>query len=145
MGHAITLLLSDKKAKAEVYLGSYSKEKKLKVPLGRLTLYLNIAFTGLCSIANADELPPISNKQRFIFLASGPIASLLGFISLYFISNEIPGVLGSIMNGIAIISLFISITSALPFTYPAFLGGRPSDGLQMLNLMKDSRNRPKVG
>ena len=143
MGHAIVVLLQDKKAKAEIYLGSYSKEKKLRVPLGRLTLYLSIAFSGLCSVSNAQELSPSSNMQRFLFLAGGPIASLLGFVSLYFISNLIPGVLGIIVNRIAFASLFIAITSSLPFTYPAFLGGLPSDGLLMFNLWKKARKKTK--
>ena len=37
MGHAVATILRNKKAKAEIYLGSSSKEKKLKLNLGRIT------------------------------------------------------------------------------------------------------------
>ena len=148
MGHAITVLLRNKKAKAEVYLGSLSKEKKLKLSLGRITCYLTIAFSGRCWVSNAEELPPSTNKQRLIFFAGGPIASLLGFVALYFFSQLISGVLDIIINKIAFISLLIFLTSVIPFTYPSFLrniGGLQNDGLKILNILVEIRKQQKIG
>lgn len=147
MGHAIAVLLRNKKAKADIYIGSLSKEKKLKLSLGRITVYLSVSFSGLCSVSNQEELPPSTNKQRLIFDAGGPIASLFGFVTLYFISQLISGVLGIIINRVAVISLLVFFTSAIPYTYPSFLrhlGGFQSDGLRILNLLKEIRKHHKV-
>lgn len=147
MGHAIAVLLRNKKAKADIYIGSLSKEKKLKLSLGRITFYLSVSFSGFCSVSNPEELPPSTNKQRLIFDAGGPIASLFGFVTLYFISHLISGVLGIIINRVAVISLLVFFTSAIPYTYPSFLrhlGGFQSDGLRILNLLKEIRRHHKV-
>ncbi|WP_186321490.1 site-2 protease family protein [Bacillus sp. FJAT-22090] len=147
MGHAITVVLRNKKAKAEIYLGSFSKEKKLKLSLGRITCYLTIAFSGICNVSNPEELPPSTNKQNLIFSAGGPIASLLGFVTLYFISYLISGVLGIIINRVAVMSLIVFFTSAIPFIYPSFLrhvGGLQNDGLKILNILKEIRKQQKV-
>ena len=147
MGHAIAVLLRNKKAKADIYIGSLSKEKKLKLSLGRITFYLAVSFSGFCSVSNPEELPPSTNKQRLIFDAGGPIASLFGFVTLYFISHLISGVLGIIINRVAVISLLVFFTSAIPYTYPSFLrnlGGFQSDGLRIFNLLKEIRRHHKV-
>lgn len=147
MGHAITVVLRNKKAKAEVYLGSFSKEKKLKLSLGRITCYLTIAFSGFCCVSNPEELPPPTNKQRLIFFAGGPIASLLGFVTLYFISDLISGVLGIIINRVALVSIIVFFLSAIPFTYPSFLrrvDGLQNDGLNILNILKEIKKQQKV-
>jgi len=147
MGHAVAVLLRNKKAKADIYIGSLSKEKKLKISLGRITFYLTIAFSGFCCVSNPEELQPSTNKQRLIFDAGGPIASLLGFVTLYFISHLTSGVLGIIFNRVAVISLILFFTSTIPYTYPSFLrhlGGFHSDGLRILNLLKEIRKDHKV-
>lgn len=80
-------------------------------------------------------------------MAGGPIASLLGFVTLYFISYLISGVLGIIINRVAVISLITFLISAIPCTYPSFLrniGGLQSDGLQILNLLKEIRKHHKL-
>lgn len=147
MGHAIAVLLRNKKAKVDIYIGSLSKEKKLKLSLGRITFYLTVSFSGFCSVSNPEELPPSTNKQRLIFDAGGPIASLFGFVTLYFISHLFSDVLGIIINRVAVISLLVFFTSAIPFTYPSFLrnlGGFQSDGLRIFNLLKEIRRHHKV-
>jgi len=147
MGHAIAVLLRNKKAKADIYIGSLSKEKKLKLSLGRITFYLTISFSGFCCVSNPEELPPSTNKQRLIFDAGGPIASLFGFVTLYFISHLISGVFGIIINRVAVISLIIFLNTAIPYTYPSFfrhLSGFQSDGLIILNLLKEIRKQHKA-
>lgn len=147
MGHAVAWILQNKKARADIYMGSSSKENKLKLTIGRITFYLTISFSGFCSLSNPEELPPITNKQKIISAAGGPIASLFGFITLSFLSNLIPGMLSVLINRIAFISLIIFITSSLPYTYPSFLrhiGGFPTDGLRILNLLKENRKHQNV-
>lgn len=139
MGHAIATILQNKKAKAEVFLGSSSKEKKLKLTLGRITCYLTIAFFGFCQPSNREELPPTTFRQRLFFLIGGPVASLLGFAALYVASHYFTGVAGNILISLATTNFLIFATSLIPFTYPSFLGGGPSDGLQILNQLKQNK------
>ncbi|EIM06802.1 hypothetical protein A1A1_09611 [Planococcus antarcticus DSM 14505] len=143
MGHAIAAILRNKKAKAEVYMGSSSKEKKLELNLGRITCYLTIALSGFCRLANPEKLPSTTYKQRLIFLVGGPIASSLGFITLYFTSHFFSGTIGNIIINTAGANLFLFVTSLIPFNYPSFLGGLPSDGLQILNLIKENGKQRK--
>ena len=144
MGHAVATILRNKKAKAEIYLGSSDKEKKLKLKLGRITCYLTIALSAFCQPLNSEELPPPTHKQRFIFLLGGPFASLLGFAALYFASYFFSGVPGNILISLAGANFFLFATSLIPFTYPSFLGGGPSDGLQILNQIKENRKQHKA-
>lgn len=147
IGHAIPVLLRNKKAKAEIYIGTISKEQKLILRLGRLTCYLTIAFSGRCRVANQEELPPPSNKQRLLFSAGGPIASLIVFITFFYLSTIIPGVPGIILNRVAFVSLFTFLFTAIPLTYPSFmknLGGLKSDGWYILNDLKEMKKTSKV-
>lgn len=55
--------------------------------------------------------------------------------------------LGIIINRVAIISLILFLTSAIPYTYPSFfrhIGGFQSDGLKILNLLKEIRKKHKI-
>lgn len=144
MGHAVAAILRNKKAKAEIYLGSSSKEKKLKLTLGRITCYLTIALSGFCQPLNSAELPPPTHKQRIIFLVSGPASSLLGFSALYFAAHFFSGVASNILISFAVANFFLFATSLIPFTYPSFLGGGRSDGLQLLNYIKENRKQHKA-
>lgn len=144
IGHAVAAILQNKKAKAEVFLGSSSKEKKLKLHLGRITCYLTIALYGFSQTSNREELPPTTYKQRLIILISGPGASLLGFVVLYFTSHFFSGVAGNVLINLAGASFFLFVTPLIPFNYPPFLGGGPSDGLQILNLIKENRKQSKA-
>lgn len=144
MGHAVATILRNKKTKAEIYLGSSSKEKKLKLNLGRITCYLTIALSGFCQPLNSEEFPPPTYKQRIVFLVGGPIASLLGFAALYFAAHFFPGVASNILISLAVANFFLFATSLIPFTYPSFLGGGPSDGLQILNQTKENRKQSKA-
>lgn len=147
LGHAIGIVVKNKKAMAEVYMGSLSKEKKLKLSLGRITCYITIALSGVCRILNESELPPLTNKQRIIFVAGGPIASLFGFGILYLISHFVPGVMGIAINRVAFVSLITFFLTGIPYHYPAFfkhVSGYQSDGLYILNIIRDMKNQSKV-
>lgn len=147
VGHAIPALLRNKRVKVEIYMGSTSKENKLKLRFGRLTCYLTFAFSGLCRISNSDQLPAPTNKHRLLFGAGGPAISLIGFVTLYFFSYLIAGVPGIIINRLALASLITFFFTAIPFTYPSFmknLGGYQSDGLYIWNVFKDMKKEAKA-
>lgn len=142
LGHAVAVLTANKKAKAEIYMGTINKEKKLELCFGRLTCYLAIALTGYCRVANSGQIPPLTIKQKLFFSTGGPIASFLGFISFYYLSQQISGVPGVIINRVAVVSLFIFIFTAIPYRYPAFmrnLNGHQTDGLYIWNELKELR------
>lgn len=143
LGHAVTTILQNKKAKVEIFLGSSSKEKKLKLRLGRITCYLTIALYAFTQTLNWKELPPTTFKQRVIVLMGGPVASLFGYAALYYISHFFSGVTGNILISLASASFFLFAIPLIPFNYPLFLGGGPSDGLQILNLLKENRKQVK--
>ncbi|WP_282020186.1 site-2 protease family protein [Planomicrobium okeanokoites] len=147
IGHAIPVLLRNKKARVEIYLGPRNKEQKLELRLGRLTCYLTIAFSGLCRVANSDELPSATPKQNLLFSACGPIASLIVFILFLYLSSIIPGIPGNIFNSAAFMSLSVFLFTAIPITYPSFfknLGGHKSDGWYILKNIKEIKNQAKT-
>nr|WP_316047121.1 site-2 protease family protein [Planococcus glaciei] len=120
MGHAVATVLRNKYAKAEVYMGSSNKGKKLKLKLGRITCYVTVALYAFCQPINSEELPPPTYKQRLTMLIGGPIASLLGFAALYYLSHFFSGVPGIILINLAGASFFLFISPLIPFTYPSF-------------------------
>lgn len=147
IGHAIPVLLHNKKAKVEIYLGPRTKEQKLELRLGRLTCYLTIAFSGLCRVANSDELPSATRKQNLLFSAGGPIASLLVFITFLYLSFIISGIPGNILNNAAFMSFSVFLFTAIPITYPSFmknLGGLKSDGWYILKDLKEMKKEAKA-
>lgn len=144
MGHAVATILRNKEAKAEIFLGSSSKEKKLKLSFGRITCYLTIALWGYCQPLSSKDSPPITHKQRIIFLVGGPVGSLIGCATLYFVAQFFSGVAGNILINLAFANFFLFASSLIPFTYPSFLGGGPSDGLQILNQIRGKREHRKT-
>lgn len=144
MGHASAMIMQNKKARAEIYMGSSSQERKLKLSLGRITCYLTIALSGFSSLSNPEELPPTTHRQTLVVLMGGPFASLMCFAALYFTSHFFSGVPGNIITHLANANLFLFVTPLIPFTYPSFLGGFPSDGLQILTQIKENKNHSKT-
>lgn len=139
MGHAVAAVTASKNSKVEVFLGTSSKTNKLRLRIGRITCYLTIALSGFCNYRIANEFPSFTYKQKIFFFMGGPIASLLISTVLFIVSFSVSGVAGNILINSAAANFFLFITSMIPWTYPAFLGGLPSDGLQVLNLMKTNR------
>ncbi|MCJ1907516.1 hypothetical protein [Planococcus ruber] len=141
LGHAVATVMQNKKATAEIYLGSSSKEKKLKIKLGRITCYLTLALYGFCIQPNWREVPLSAVRPRTIFLLGGPLLSLVGAALFYAAAIFSSGVPESIFVNLAGICFFLFASPLLPFTYPRFLGGGRSDGLQLLNLIKENRKQ----
>ena len=144
MGHAVAAVTASKNSKVEVFLGSSSKTNKLRLRIGRITCYLTVALAGFCDYRIANEFPPFTYKQRIFFLLGGPIASLLISAVLFIVSFSVSGVAGNILINSAAANFFLFITSMIPWTYPAFLGGFPSDGLQVLKSVKANRKERTV-
>lgn len=142
-GHAVATVTASKKSKAEVFLGSCGKGNKLRLSFGRITCYLTVAISGYCEYSIPKEYPPYTYKQKFFFYFGGPIASLLGFVALFVASHFVSGAAGNIIINSAVVNFLILITSLIPWTYPSFLGGLPSDGLQISNLVKENRKEQK--
>ncbi len=136
MGHAIATVTASKNSKVEIFMGSSSKANKLRLSFGRITCYLTVAISGFCEYSIPKESPPFTYKQKLFFYLGGPIASLLGFLTLLTVSYYVSGVAGTIIINSAGVHFVLLITSIIPWTYPRFLGGLPSDGLQILNLVK---------
>ncbi|RLJ87018.1 site-2 protease family protein [Planococcus citreus] len=143
MGHAVATVTVSKNSKAEVFMGSSSKANKLRLSFGRITCYLTIAISGYCEYSIPKEYPVFTYKQKFFFYLSGPIASLLCSVALFIASHFVSGVAGNIIMNSAGVNFLLFITSLIPWTYPRFLGGGPSDGLQILNLVKANRDERK--
>ncbi|PQJ08882.1 hypothetical protein CJD36_021675 [Flavipsychrobacter stenotrophus] len=77
LGHAVAARILTKD-KVSVFIGSYgNKEKSFRIPLGKLEVFYCpslLSFSqGLCIPAAKD----ISTRNRIIFLACGPLASLV--------------------------------------------------------------------
>ena len=143
MGHAVAVILQNKKAKAEIFFGSSGKEKKLKLTFGRITCYLTVTLSGFCQTSNPEELPPTSSKQKVVFFAAGPIASFLGFAALFIALRFYSGVAANIIDTLAFANFLIFVTSLIPMHYPSFLGGLPTDGLQILTQIKENKTQRK--
>lgn len=136
MGHAIATVTASKNSKVEIFMGSSSKVNKLRLSFGRITCYLTVAISGYCEYSIPKEYPAFTYKQKLFLYLGGPIASLLGFLTLLTVSYYVSGVAGTIIINSAGVHFVLFITSIIPWTYPRFLGGLPSDGLQILNLVK---------
>lgn len=141
MGHALATVWQNKNATAEIYLGSSSKEKKLKLKLGRITCYLTIALSGFCTQPNWKEVPLSAFKPRSLVLLGGPGLSLVGAAAFYVAASYASGVPSNIFINLSGVCFFLFASPLIPFTYPRFLGGGPSDGLQLINLIKTNRKR----
>ncbi|MEZ0480378.1 hypothetical protein [Planococcus sp. SSTMD024] len=144
LGHAVATVMASKKSTAEVFLGSCSKANKLKLSFGRITCYLTVAISGFCEYVIPKNSPPFTYRQKIFFYLGGPIASFFGFVSLFSASHFVSGVAGNIIINSAGANFFLFIMSLIPITYPRFLGGLPSDGLQIVNLVKANRKERKL-
>lgn len=142
IGHALGIVIADKNAVAQVYMGSASEDNKFRLKVGRIHLYLTLAFSGFCSFANEQQ--PISNRQRLLMLTGGPVMSLLTCLLLLSLSYWFWSVgnveLSSWFENVGFINFIIFILTVLPYKYPSFmkhLGGFPTDGLQILKLLRN--------
>lgn len=134
IGHGVGVI-STSKFHAHVYLGNRNKENKENFKIGRLHFHIYWSYEGF-----VDWEDKLNLCQRAFALAGGPIMSLLLVFLFGIIAMLIPqGDLHSFFVGTTIVYLFQFIATIIPITYPRWMGafnGLPSDGLQLLRLLK---------
>ena len=89
LGHALFIILSTDSGEANIFLGSPNKERKLAFSIGKIHFYLGWGFVGFCFITNFKETPPLSNRQRLLIDAGGPLFSLVSGMAAYSLSISI--------------------------------------------------------
>ncbi|WP_257009712.1 hypothetical protein [Evansella halocellulosilytica] len=134
VGHGIGVVLSSK-SHARIYLGDWDKENKHNFSIGRLHFYIRWSFVGFCAWDDRFE-----KQQRIAALAGGPIMSLL-LVCLFGLLMAIApqGDIRFALTGVTIFNLIQFFVTAIPMTYPHWMGaykGHPSDGLQLLRLLR---------
>ncbi|MFC0015534.1 MULTISPECIES: hypothetical protein [Allobacillus] len=134
IGHGIGVV-STSKSNAHVYLGNRNKENKENFRIGRLHFHIYWSYVGF--VAWEGNL---KKQQRAVALAGGPIMSLLLGFLFGMTATLLPhGDLRSFLWGTAIFNLFQFVATIIPITYPRWMGaynGHPSDGLQLLRLLR---------
>ena len=142
IGHALPALILTKE-NVKLTLGKNNK-KLIKTSFRRLDIEikgLNL-FTGFV-YWNESKL---TKSQKILILAGGPIVSLVFGIMLLLISKNMENqllleriFLKEMINLAGNYQLVTFIATAIPIIYPkwwAGYGGHPSDGYQILRLMK---------
>lgn len=83
----------------------------------------------------------LNKQQRACSLAGGPAMSLIMSVVCFLIAISIStGDLHSLLWATAMLNLLQFIITILPITYPRWMpgySGYPSDGLQLLRLIRD--------
>ena len=146
LGHAIPALILTKK-NIKIKLGRNNQNVKI-INLRRLCIELK-SFNPFIGFVNWDK-SNITNFESIIILASGPIASLVLGIVLLFIGRNMGNQL--LLEKILLKEMFIFagnyqlftfISTFIPIIYPKWWRGyanHPSDGYQILNLIKTNKN-----
>jgi hypothetical protein len=138
LGHAIMILFLTNQ-KTVFQFGT--KGVKREILLGRITIQLYFEPSALffCRYRLENKLA-LSRSQDFGITVGGPLASLIfGMTSgvVWWLSYiEDP------WKGLALINLIIFLNTIIPGQYPEWQGaqaGIPSDGLQLLQLIRQSR------
>lgn len=136
IGHGLGVIVSSK-ARAKIYLGKPDEKNKENFRLGRLHFHINWSYIGYCYWGSK-----LNRQQRLCSLVGGPAMSLLTSVACFlFAINISTGDLHSLLRATAILNLFQFIITIIPITYPRWMSGysgNPSDGLQLLRLIKES-------
>lgn len=134
VGHGIGVVLSSK-SHAWIYLGNLDEDRKSNFSIGKLHFHIHWAYFGFCSWDDS-----LNKRQKIFALAGGPVMSLLlACLFILFMKVIYHTDFRPIINGIIIFNIAAFFTAALPIRYPRWFGplsGHPSDGLQLLHLLK---------
>lgn len=136
IGHGLGVIVTSK-ALAKIYLGNPDEKNTENFRLGRLHFHINWSYTGYCYWGSE-----LNKQQRICTLLGGPAMSLLISIACFLFALIIStGDLHSLLRASAMLNLFQFIITIIPITYPRWMSGysgHPSDGLQLLRLIRES-------
>jgi hypothetical protein len=133
------LVIATKDGNAKVYLGRWSNSEKETFRMGRISFYIKWSYTGHCSYKT--ETGEIKNFQVITFMLFGPLLSLIFSIMLYtllFLNISNPNI-NNIIQASAVFNFFQFLFTIIPIRYPNWFkpyGGKPSDGYQILSILK---------
>ncbi|WP_404469600.1 hypothetical protein [Sutcliffiella horikoshii] len=134
IGHGLGVV-SLSKSDVHIYLGKRNKENKENFRIGRFHFHIVWSYVGF-----AYWKGNLNKRQRIGALAGGPIMSLLLVFIFGWIALLVPqGDLRSFFLGATFLNLSMFLFTILPMTYPRWMGslyGHPSDGLQLLRLLR---------
>ncbi len=143
-GHALPALILTKE-NVKITLGR-NKEKLKRIRFRRLDIELK-GFNPMIGFVHWNE-SKLTKFQRIMILAGGPIVSLVLGIVLLLISRNIEDKLLIeiiLLKEMIILAgnyqLYTFIGTSIPVIYPEWsgYGGYPSDGYQVLKLMKANK------
>ncbi|MBU9673794.1 hypothetical protein KQ939_09620 [Planococcus sp. CP5-4] len=146
LGHALPIVLSTKSGEANIFLGTPHKENKLAFSIRKIHFYLGLGLSGFCLISNYKDIPPLSNVQRLLVDACGPLFSLIAGTLAYGLSISAESF--QYAYPFAAVNFCLFLTSVIPVTYPGFFGalsGYPSDGLRIYQNLRESFNDKTIG
>jgi len=139
LGHGL-LAAFFTKSDVHIYLGLVDKENKENFRIGRLHFHIKWGYEGLAQWSGG-----LSKWKRAVVIAGGPIMSLLLVLLFEILAvtthqNELSQLFLLSKKGCFI--MFIMVTLPVPyFSLPHWMGGRlgsfPSDGLQLLQLLRN--------
>lgn len=137
VGHGIAAV-SSSSATAHVHLGQLSDPDKRSFNIGRLHFHLKWSYYGFCSTKGEMD-----KKQRIINIIGGPFVSLvmaIGFgLLIPLVTNRD---VQSLFSATATFCAVSFLVTAIPIKYPRWMGsyyGHPSDGLKVLNLLRNNK------
>ena len=135
VGHGLGVIISSKNH-ARIYVGFANEKNKENFRLGRLHFHIIWSYVGYCYWGDG-----LNNRQRIISLVGGPAMSLLiSLLCLLFALNIPDGDIRSLLRGTAILNFIQFFFTIIPITYPRWMlgySGLPSDGLQLLRLLRN--------
>lgn len=135
VGHGIAAVMSSR-ATAHVHLGRLSDPDKRRFNIGRLHFHLKWSYYGFCSSKGEMD-----KKQRITNIIGGPLVSLLmaiGFGLMLPLASNLD--VQTLLSATASFCAISFLVTAAPVKYPRWMGsysGHPSDGLQVLHLLKE--------
>src|SRR5580704_13733084 len=140
LGHAL-MVLAFSEGDVNIYIGSYGEvNNSLQVRTGRLTTHIKYNPVkwrrGICFPPNAQ----ISTNHQIIYVAAGPVLSLLsGLIALYIFQHINPGVIRFELMFFGFSSVLVGVGNLLPIVLSkrAATGQRiTSDGYKLIQLFR---------
>lgn len=138
-GHAVMILFLTKQ-KVIFQFGAQGVKREIQLRRITILLYFEPSALFFCRYRLENKLE-LSRSQDFGITVGGPLASLIFATTsgaLWWISNiEDP------WKGLAMINLFIFLNTIIPMQNPQWQGvqaGIPNDGLQLLQLFRQSRS-----